>query len=355
VFSLIGIVAVALTMTACNNGDTDPAIADNQAITTAKALVEGATYTGTQANITTEAEAKTRVESIIDGLTLDGITPEVVTGSFTAAIAGTFEKVSGENGIYEFIVKLNKGIGAEQITGTLTLTINATVYAHTHVMGSVVSRVEATCTLAGNIEHWICTICDKFFADEDGDEELEEEEIVIAKNPANHTGTQVVRTAATCTTKGINEWNCCEADGDPINEDPANHAGTQVVRTQATCTTAGINEWNCCKADGSTINRDPNAHDFPLTHKPAVAATCTTAGNIEHWTCEDCKKHFANDNGTGDLTPAQIIDDIDPANHTGTQVVRTPATCTTAGINEWNCCKADGSTIDINPTNHTGE
>ena len=128
-------------------------------------------------------------------------------------------------------------------------------------------------------------------------EERVKPDSTVAINPANHAGTQVVRTAATCTATGINEWNCCQADGDTLPINAANHTGTQVVRTAATCTATGINEWNCCQADGDTLPTNP-------------------------------------------------------ANHSGTQVVRTAATCTATGINEWDCCQADGDIINIDPAAH---
>ena len=99
---------------------------DNADITAVKLLVEGATYSDTQANIPTEAAAKAKVESVISGLALNGVTPTVEGIKFTPAIAGTVANISGTDGSYTFTVKLNKGAGTEQTTGTLTLTIIAT-------------------------------------------------------------------------------------------------------------------------------------------------------------------------------------------------------------------------------------
>jgi uncharacterized repeat protein (TIGR02543 family) len=67
-----------------------------------------------------------------------------------------------------------------------------------------------------------------------------------------------VETHATCTAQGTmntkcNRDGCTHTDTRTIAIDPDAHAGEQVEKTAATCTTAGIKEWDCCKADGDPI------------------------------------------------------------------------------------------------------
>lgn len=94
-----------------------PCVCD-AAITTAKGLIEAATYEAEEMHAGSLAAAKTATLSIINGLALNGVVPTLVDGTFTAAEDGT-------DGSYTFIVKLNKGDGIEQETAELTLTIIA--------------------------------------------------------------------------------------------------------------------------------------------------------------------------------------------------------------------------------------
>ncbi|MGM9650914.1 MAG: InlB B-repeat-containing protein, partial [Faecousia sp.] len=43
-------------------------------------------------------------------------------------------------------------------------------------------------------------------------------------------------------------------------------------------------------------------HTHTLTQTPAVAATCTEAGNIAYWTCSACEKIFSDAEGTTEIT-----------------------------------------------------
>jgi hypothetical protein len=130
--ALAAVFALALAgFTSCGgngNGGTSTAEEDNAAITTAKAAVEGATYTAVQVMAATEAQAKTRVEAIIGALNLGGVETTVVAGVFTAAKAGDKDDYNGVNGAFTFTVNLNKGDGDQQTTSQLALTITATVH-----------------------------------------------------------------------------------------------------------------------------------------------------------------------------------------------------------------------------------
>ena len=101
---------------------------DNLDIATAQTVVEGAAYVDLQVNVQTQVQAKAKVETIIDGLNLNGVTAVIVDGLFTTAHEGTSTTPNGVDGCYTFTVKLNKGGGAEVVTNELTLTITATPY-----------------------------------------------------------------------------------------------------------------------------------------------------------------------------------------------------------------------------------
>ena len=105
--------------------DYDPT-QDNLDIAAAKALIEAATYTDTQAHVGNIAQARSAVEGIIGGLALNGVTATIIDGAFTAAVAGTTGNPAGTDGSYKFTVNLNKGAGTQQTTIELTLHITAT-------------------------------------------------------------------------------------------------------------------------------------------------------------------------------------------------------------------------------------
>ncbi|MDR2172867.1 MAG: fibronectin type III domain-containing protein [Burkholderiales bacterium] len=101
---------------------------DDLAIDAAKMAVEGAfPATVPQATLNTQTDARSHVESIVnDLLNNTGVTATVNNVDFWAAIAGDHANVSGTNGTYIFTVSLDKGIGTQQVTNHLTLTITAT-------------------------------------------------------------------------------------------------------------------------------------------------------------------------------------------------------------------------------------
>jgi hypothetical protein len=110
-------------------GENAAATAAIASIAAAKTLVESATYTASQSDITSEASARAKVNEIIANMKLNGVTATVGEASYTPAIAGTASNANGTNGSYTFTVTLNKGEGAERTTSTLTLTITATPYS----------------------------------------------------------------------------------------------------------------------------------------------------------------------------------------------------------------------------------
>lgn len=127
-----------------------------------------------------------------------------------------------------------------------------------HVMSHVNAKAE-TCTTAGNIECYKCTRCEKFFADQDGNQELAQDQVII---PATgHAMEKTEAKEATCTEDGNSEyWTCrtcgkffADADGEKeIKENSwiinASHHGEDNVipatlkkngRIVTTCTVCG--------------------------------------------------------------------------------------------------------------------
>ena len=66
---------------------------------------------------------------------------------------------------------------------------------------------EATCTEAGNIEYYTCSVCGNLFSDVEGKEEIEQADTVIAAK--GHTLTKTEAKEATCTEAGNIEYYTC--------------------------------------------------------------------------------------------------------------------------------------------------
>ena len=124
------------------------------------------------------------------------------------------------------------------------------------------------------------------------------------------------------------------------------HVLQKVPAVEATCTEAGnIEYWSCencgklfrdseCTQEISQAETVVAAgHDLSKTE--AKAATCTAAGNIEYWKCSECGKYFS-DEGTTEIEEADTVVPVNP--HTLIHVEAKEATCTEAGNNEyWTC------------------
>ena len=144
-------------------------------------------------------------------------------------------------------------------------------------------------------------------------------------------------------TTGTNGDYLYDVDYTPCGD---THTLTKVDAVAATCTTAGNIEYyvcsNCGKkfsdAEGTTEVTDvtvPAGHT--LTKVEAVAATCTEAGNIEYYECSVCGKKFSDAQGTTEITETTIA-----ASHTLTKHDAVAPTCTTAGNVEYYECSVCG-------------
>ena len=233
----------------------------------------------------------------------------------------------------------------------------ATVIPATGHQLSKTEGKKATCTEAGNTEYWYCSVCKKYFSDEDGKQEISLVDTVI---PAGHQLSKTEGKKATCTEAGnIEYWNCSvcgkyfrdsEGRQEILLADTAIPAGHQLNKTEgkkATCTEAGnIEYWNCSVCGKYFRDNEgrqeilladtaiPAGHQLNKTD--SKAATCTEAGNTEYWYCSVCEKYFSDEAGTKETT---LADTVIPA--TGHQLNKTDskaATCTEAGNTEyWTC------------------
>ncbi len=148
---------------------------------------------------------------------------------------------------------------------------------HEHTIVSV-SGISATCTANGTSAHYKCTECGKLFSDEAGTTEVTLASLTIS---AHHTLNKTDKVNATCTADGRQEYYTCSV----CNKIFGDSTGT----TETTLDNLKINKLG---------------HD--MTHHAKVAATSTTTGTIEYWSCNRCGKNFSDEDGTTEVTTLTI-------------------------------------------------
>ena len=234
---------------------------------------------------------------------------------------------------------------------------------HVHVGITCHDAVAATCVSTGNVEYWTCSSskCDgKFYADEKCQVELET--IVTPVDPTNHGETEV-RDAkeANCYQPGYtgdtyctvcknvvaygtvipatgdhvasaewifdenDHWNTCTTEGCGAILNKTTHTLEWKVDVPATEDEIGFKheECNVCAFicnENTIIEKLDHVHIGVECHE-AVAATCTTTGNVEYWTCASSKcdgKFYADEQCLIELET--IVTEIDPENHVKTVV-----------------------------------
>ncbi len=185
----------------------------------------------------------------------------------------------------------------------------------------------------------------------------------------NKSGRKIYVPAASAETyKATSHWSDYQNDiigyygtGGPTGHTLILHAAVPV-----TCTTAGNNEyWECVEChkyfsdENGTTEIAANswvidALGHTLSAHPAVAATCTEAGNSAYWECTVCHKYFSNSEGTNEIAENSWV--IHATGHTLTAHAAVEATCTTAGNNEyWECVECHKYFSNSEGTNEIAE
>lgn len=142
--------------------------------------------------------------------------------------------------------------------------------SHVHSMVKT-DRVEATCTADGNVEYYTCTGCKKIYSDLLANNEIED--VII---PKAHTGGFEVRGRkdATENEEGYTGDKYCLGCGAKIEV-------------------------------GEVISKIPHTHS--MTKIDRVESTCTENGNIEYYTCDGCKKIYADESGTTEISAESTL------------------------------------------------
>ena len=204
-----------------------------------------------------------------------------------------------------------------------------------------ISAAAPTCGRAGNIEYWYCSVCEKYFSDANGENEIDDSSWIVPATK-NHNLTHHEAVAATCTEGGSEEyWSCSVCGSNYANADGTGELGENLstsalghsfgeweVTIEPTCTEAGEETRTCSRCDAiETRPVDALGHDYSAVN----SATCTEAG-VNTYTCSRCNDTYTED------APA--------LGHDYTTVVTEP-TCTEQGYTTHTCSRCGESYIDV--------
>ena len=236
--------------------------------------------------------------------------------------------------------------------GTNETTLPDTVVKAHHTMTKTDAK-EPTCTAEGNNAYYTCSVCDKVFKDEAGTQPTTVEDETLAKKA--HTPVVDAAVAATCEKTGLTEGSHCSVCNEVLVAqkvvDKIPHSLTKTEAKAATCTEAGNKEYYTCSvcgkafkdADGKTVTTVEDetiaATGHTMTKTEAKAATCTEDGNIAYWYCSVCNKYFSDENGTNETT---LDNTVVKAHHTMTKTDAKEPTCTEEGNNAYYTCSVCG-------------
>lgn len=201
---------------------------------------------------------------------------------------------------------------------------------HEHSM-SKTEAVAATCTAAGNTEYYYCSGCGKYFSDAKGEHEIEKNSWVI--KALGHDMEQYAAVDPTATEPGNSEYfhclNCdkyfADADGEieiekdswilpPTGDEPHEH---MMVFYEAyeptTCYVEGNTAYWYCVDCGKYFSDEAGEHEIAkdswiipplphtLVHVAAEPATAYIDGNREYWYCSECYSYFDDEYGKNEI------------------------------------------------------
>ena len=218
-----------------------------------------------------------------------------------------------------------------------------------HTPSDVVEAVAPTCVDKGNLSYVYCTVCNKLLNvnGEDVSENgwykgVNTDKYVLDEDETNHA--DLVTDAAvdsTCTETGLTEGQHCAAcgtvtiaqnvtpalghsfTGDIHDNQNGTHSGTcercgafdeaeectygdwEIV-TGETCIAEGSRR-HTCTVCGHVEYEIIGVASHKLWKTRARTAYCTQDGNIEYYTCSECKKIFRDAQGTTEITLSETV------------------------------------------------
>ena len=236
--------------------------------------------------------------------------------------------------------------------GTTEIALDDTVVKAHHTMTKTDAK-EPTCTADGNNAYYTCSVCGKVFKDEAGTQPTTVKAETLEKKA--HTPVVDAAVAATCEKTGLTEGSHCSVCNEVLVAqkvvDKIPHSLTKTDAKAATCTEDGNNEYYSCSACGKVFKDADGktetsveaekiaATGHTMTKTDAKAATCTEDGNTAYWHCSVCNKYFSDENGTTEIA---LDDTVVKAHHTMTKTDAKEPTCTADGNNAYYTCSVCG-------------
>lgn len=185
----------------------------------------------------------------------------------------------------ESVATVNDGVVTAVTTGTATITVTTEGGSKTAVCVVTVTHGSlthtpgnaATCTREGNEEYWTCDICGKHFSDAGGNAEITLEQTVIPAT--DHSYGEPVwswsEDGKSCTVTFI----CAN---DETHRATPEVTITSEVKTAASCTEKGVTEYTAtAEFDGITYTDTKDVADIPVTDHHYENGRCSVCGAID--------------------------------------------------------------------------
>ena len=239
----------------------------------------------------------------------DGKTVTTVEAEKIAATGHTMTKTDAksatctEDGNNEYYTCSACGKAFKDADGKTVTTVEAEKIAATgHTMTKTDAK-DATCTEDGNIAYWYCSVCNKYFSDENGTTETTLPDTVIK---AHHTMTKTDAKAATCTAEGNNAYYTCSVCGKIFKDEAGTQPTTVAAETlkkkahtpvvdaavAATCAKTGLTEGSHCSVCNEVLVAQKVVDKIPHTVvvDAAVEPTYSSTGLTEGKHCSVCNE-----------------------------------------------------------------
>lgn len=227
--------------------------------------------------------SKTATFTVADASNEYAIVSSVTKASGTNSYQITFhigKKITADdgwdsdvNGKYAVVTQATISIAIAK-TGTNTVTF----FRHVHSLTKT-EAVTATCTKDGNLAYWYCSTCNKYFMDNNGVANTEQEIpaymlSTLTISSKGHSQVAVPKEEATCTKDGHETYYYCNNCKTYYSDVACEHA---IGTTQA---------------EAEEAVKIKVSHDLQTVAE--VASTCKTHGVAKHEECSVCHKLFVN-------------------------------------------------------------
>ena len=187
--------------------------------------------------------------------------------------------------------------------GKIATTVNAEKIAATGHKMTKTDAKDATCTEDGNTAYWHCSVCNKYFSDENGTTEIALDDTVVK---AHHTMTKTDAKEPTCTAEGNNAYYTCSVCGKVFKDEAGMQPTTVEAETlkkkahtpvvdaavAATCAKTGLTEGSHCSVCNEVLVAQKVVDKIPHTVvvDAAVEPTYSSTGLTEGKHCSVCNE-----------------------------------------------------------------